>query len=77
MRSIAISLSVFCLAFLPRASAVTATYTNSSQNVTLTSLGGSGGVGQSRVDWGACAYDGANTSKRAPLKPRVSLDLFQ
>ena len=63
MRSIAIALFVFCAAFLPpRASAVTATYTDSSQNVTLTGLGGSGGVGQSRVDWGTCAYDGTNTN---------------
>jgi uncharacterized protein (TIGR03437 family) len=51
------------LAFLPsQASAVTATYTNSSQTVTLTGLGGSGGVGQSRVTWGSCAYDGTNTN---------------
>src|ERR1017187_8279602 len=63
MRPIAIPLFLFCVAFLsPRASAVTATYTNSSQNVTLTGLGGTGGVGQSRVDWGACAYDGTNTN---------------
>ena len=55
--------SLFCVAFFsPRASAVTATYMNSSQNVTLTGLGGSGGVGQSRVEWGACAYDGTNTN---------------
>ena len=39
----------------------TATYSNSSQNVTLTGLGGSGGVGQSRVDWGKCTFDGTNT----------------
>jgi uncharacterized protein (TIGR03437 family) len=63
MKPIAIALFLFCVAFLsPRASAVTATYTNSSQNVTLTGLGGSGGVGQSRVDWGTCAYDGTNTN---------------
>ena len=54
---------LLCVAFLsPRASAVTATYTNSSQNVTLTGLGGSGGVGQSRVTWGSCAFDGTNTN---------------
>jgi uncharacterized protein (TIGR03437 family) len=58
-------LPVFILwvAFLsPRASAVTATYTNSSQNVTLTGLGGSNGVGQSRVTWGSCAFDGTSTN---------------
>jgi uncharacterized protein (TIGR03437 family) len=63
MRPVVIPLSLFCLACLaPRASAVTATYTNSSQNVTLTGLGGSGGVGQSQVEWGTCAYDGTNTN---------------
>jgi len=41
---------------------VTATYTDSNQNVTLTGLGGSNGVGQSRVDWGTCAFDGTNTN---------------
>src|SRR5580698_9780049 len=54
---------ILCVACLsPRASAVTATYTNSSQNVTLTGLGGSNGVGQSRVTWGSCAFDGTNTN---------------
>jgi uncharacterized protein (TIGR03437 family) len=63
MRLIGISLVFFCLIFLtPRASAVTATYTNSTQTVTLTGLGGSGGVGQSRVEWGTCAFDGTNTN---------------
>ncbi len=63
MRLFAIPLFLFCVACLsPRASAVTATYTNSTQNVTLTGLGGSAGVGQSLVDWGACAYDGTNTN---------------
>jgi uncharacterized protein (TIGR03437 family) len=63
MKPIAITLSLFCVTFLsPRASAVTATYTNSTQNVTLTGLGGSGGVGQSQVEWGTCAYDGTNTN---------------
>jgi len=61
MRRIAITLSLFCAAFLPPASAQTATYTSSNQVVTLTVLGGSGGVGQSKVDWGNCAYNGANT----------------
>jgi uncharacterized protein (TIGR03437 family) len=63
MRLIAISLFVFFLAFLsPPAWGVTATYTNSSQSVTLTGLGGSNGVGQSRVEWGTCVYDGTNTN---------------
>src|SRR5580693_7417366 len=54
---------ILCVAFLsPRASAVTATYTNSGQNVTLTGLGGSNNVGQSRISWGSCAYDGAHTN---------------
>lgn len=41
--------------------AQTATYTNSSQLVTLTGLGGANGVGKSRLDWGKCAFDGTNT----------------
>src|SRR5580704_11948180 len=41
---------------------VTATYTNSNQNVTLTGLGGSNGIGQSAVEWGTCAYDGTHTN---------------
>ncbi len=52
---------LFCGALVPLASAQTATYTNTSQNVTLTGLGGSGGSGSSRVDWGQCVPDGANT----------------
>jgi uncharacterized protein (TIGR03437 family) len=63
MKPIGISLFLFCAAFLPPpASAVTATYTNSTQAVTLTGLGGSNGIGQSRVDWGDCAFDGTNTN---------------
>lgn len=50
------------MTFLPRASAVTATYTASNQTVTLTGLGGTGGVGQSSVSWGTCAYDGSKTN---------------
>ena len=61
MRLIATALFLFCVAFLPSASGQTATYTNSNQAVTLTGLGGSGGVGQSRVVWGNCVYDGTNT----------------
>ena len=63
MKPIAIPLFLFCVASLsPQAWGVTATYTNSTQNVTLTGLGGSGGVGQSRVTWGTCAFDGTNTN---------------
>ena len=62
-KPVGITLFLLCVAFLsPRAWGVTATYTNSSQNVTLTGLGGSGGVGQSQVTWGICAYDGTNTN---------------
>jgi uncharacterized protein (TIGR03437 family) len=58
-----ISVFLFCTAFLPSlASAVTATYTNSSQTVTLTGLGPSNGVGVSSVNWGTCAYDGTYTN---------------
>jgi uncharacterized protein (TIGR03437 family) len=53
---------LFWAAFLPLASGQTATYTSSNQVVTLTGLGGSGGVGQSRVNWGNCVYDGTNTN---------------
>jgi len=63
MKSIAIILSFFCIGiFAPRAGAVTATYTSSNQNVTLTGLGGSNGIGQSSVEWGTCAYDGTHTN---------------
>jgi uncharacterized protein (TIGR03437 family) len=41
--------------------AQTATYANSSQLVTLTGLGGTNGVGKSRLDWGRCTFDGTNT----------------
>jgi uncharacterized protein (TIGR03437 family) len=60
MRAIAVPVFL-CLAFWAPASGQTATYTTSSQPVTLTGLGGSGGVGQSSVNWGNCAYDGTNT----------------
>src|ERR1019366_10643894 len=61
MRFIPLPLFLFGVAFLPTASGQTATYTNSNQAVTLTGLGGSAGVGQSRVGWGSCVYDGTNT----------------
>ena len=60
MKTIAIFL--LSLGVCSQAFAVTATYTNSSQNVTLTGLGGAAGVGQSRVDWGSCSFDGTNTN---------------
>src|SRR5580698_1309734 len=63
MRLIIAPVFLFSLAFLsPQASAVTATYTNSSQSITLTGLGGSNGVGQTRVSWGSCVYDGSKTN---------------
>jgi uncharacterized protein (TIGR03437 family) len=61
MKPLAIALLLACAALVPLASAQTATYTSTDQVVTLTGLGGSGGVGESRVDWGNCAYDGVNT----------------
>jgi uncharacterized protein (TIGR03437 family) len=63
MKPIAISLFVSCVALLsPAAWAVTATYSDSNQAVTLTGLGATNGVPESSVQWGACAYDGTNTN---------------
>ena len=53
---------VICATYLPYATAQTATYTSSNQNVILTGLGGSGGVGQSSVQWGNCLYNGSQTN---------------
>lgn len=50
--------SLFCLAAHSLLQAQTATYTNSSQMVTLTGIGG----GKSHLDWGKCAFDGTNTN---------------
>jgi len=50
-----------CAALLPFASAQTATYSTSSQNVIATGLGGNNGAGQSSIVWGNCAYNGNNT----------------
>lgn len=61
MKYPAILAVLFCLVLLPAASAQTATYTSSNQAVTLTGLGGSGGVGQSSVKWGNCVFEGTNT----------------
>ena len=58
--SLTIAFLLACLS--TQAWGVTATYTNSTQNVTLTGLGGSNGVGQSLVTWGTCAFDGTNTN---------------
>ncbi|MEO8592102.1 MAG: IPT/TIG domain-containing protein [Candidatus Solibacter sp.] len=44
------------------ASAVTATFATTNETVTFAGLGGSAGVGQSRVTWGSCAFDGAETT---------------
>lgn len=55
-------LFIFSVSFLSPVFAQTATYTSSAQTVTLTGLGGSNGVGQSRVSWGTCTYDGTNTN---------------
>jgi uncharacterized protein (TIGR03437 family) len=62
MKPIILFLFFSCLVASSVAIGQTATYSSSQQNVTLTGLGGSGGVGQSRVDWGTCAYDGTNTN---------------
>jgi len=61
MKLITVFTLVFCAVFLPFASAQTATYSNSSQNVIATGLGGSNGVGQTSVSWGNCAFNGNNT----------------
>jgi uncharacterized protein (TIGR03437 family) len=61
MKHITILALSICAVFIPFAPAQTATYTNSSQNVTTTGLGGSGGAGQTSVIWGNCAYNGTNT----------------
>jgi uncharacterized protein (TIGR03437 family) len=63
MRPISIPWILIGITFLPAAAfAQTATYSSSNQVVTLTGLGGSGGVGQSSVNWGTCAFDGTNTN---------------
>jgi hypothetical protein len=61
MKNIALPL-LFLTALLPNAArAVTATFARTDQNVVLTGLGGNAGVGQNRVTWGSCAFDGTNT----------------
>ncbi len=62
MKSLGIPVYLSLLGFLTSCAwAQTATYTSSNQSVTLTGLGGSGGVGQSRVTWGNCVFNGSNT----------------
>ena len=61
MKPITIPVLALCAVLLPFASAQTATYTNSSQNVIATGLGGSNGVGQTSISWGNCAFNGNNT----------------
>jgi uncharacterized protein (TIGR03437 family) len=59
-----ITLFTFALSsiFMQFASAQTATYTNSSQTVIATGLGGNNGIGQSSMVWGNCVYNGTNTA---------------
>jgi uncharacterized protein (TIGR03437 family) len=63
MKLTIVAISLFSASFLsPPASASVATFGNSAQNVVFTGLGGNfQGEGQSRVTWGSCVYDGANT----------------
>ncbi|HTP34261.1 MAG TPA: hypothetical protein VMJ75_18915, partial [Candidatus Acidoferrales bacterium] len=61
MKILVTSTLFFLSVFHPLLQAQTASYTNSSQAVTLTGLGGTNGVGKSRLDWGKCAFDGTNT----------------
>src|SRR5579863_116170 len=61
MKSTTVFTLVFCAVSLPFVSAQTATYSNSSQNVIATGLGGSNGVGQTSISWGNCAFNGSNT----------------
>jgi uncharacterized protein (TIGR03437 family) len=62
MSSASTLLIFLSVTLLPAVFGQTATYSGSSQVVTLTGLGGSGGVGQSSVTWGTCSFDGANTN---------------
>jgi uncharacterized protein (TIGR03437 family) len=63
MKFNAIAISLFCSSFLStQALASVAAFGNSAQNVIFTGLGGNfQGEGTSRVTWGSCVYDGANT----------------
>jgi hypothetical protein len=57
MKSITVFTLVSCAVFLPFASAQTATYSNSGQNMIATGLGGRNGVGQTSVTLGNCAVN--------------------
>ena len=61
MKPISIFVLIVSAVALPFASAQTATYSNSSQNLIATGLGGSNGVGQTNLTWGNCAFNDANT----------------
>jgi uncharacterized protein (TIGR03437 family) len=54
---------LFLAAVPPQASATIATLGTSTQNFSLTGIGANAsGQGQSKMSWGACAFDGTNTS---------------
>src|ERR1017187_194886 len=54
---------LFLAAVPPQASATVATLGLSTQNFSLTGIGANAsGQGQSKMTWGACAFDGTNTS---------------
>lgn len=54
---------LFMAALSPQASAISATLGASSQIFTLTGIGANAaGQGQSRMSWGACVFDGTNTT---------------
>lgn len=61
MKPISIFVLIVSAVALPFASAQTATYSNSSQNLIATGLGGSNGVGQTNLTWGNCAFNDAKT----------------
>jgi uncharacterized protein (TIGR03437 family) len=62
MKTIVISFLLSSGFFSSHASASVATYSTSSQSVTLTGIGANAqGEGVSSVVWGSCAYDGKNT----------------
>ncbi len=63
MKHIVLPVFLFCMAFFsPRASANVATFTNSSQIVIFTGIGGNAqGEGVNTVAWGTCVFDGKNT----------------
>ncbi len=59
IRAIAISMA----AFAPLATASVANFGPTTQNITMTGLGGNAlGEGQVRITWGNCVFDGSNTT---------------